>query len=619
MGRTTMRRARLTALVAAALLVVTLAATPGIAQAGTPCPTIADANASANPPGPVLQKYLYDDYRYGPLDLSSVGPVQSMLDGYLQLDGLGQGTFLDCWWHDQIPSVSDPGYWYPKFDGFATFDGQPLKYKSLLTAGQIVDLFGSGRGQFLAPFGTPYAQRALPPTNLNTFDDHYPYNYRQYVVEKPFEVEVGPIAPWFGQPGLGTQYFTNNTVAPGLPPNPRIPDLLGAQYLKEITPIPLRFHPIEPARIVDSRPPGIGGYSTPWGPGQTRDVQVTGVGGVPANAEAVILNVTVTDTTAPSFLSIWPAGQPQSQISSVNWVASQTIANSVTTKVALGAPNAGKLSVFNASGTADVIVDVAGYYVADHTADGFTPVAPTRIEDSRPPGIGGYSTPWGPGETREISVPGLPADATSAVVNVTVTDTTAASHLTIWPFGSAQPVASTLNWVAGQTIANAATVKLGTDHKLSVTNSSGTADVIVDLVGYYRAEGGQMFYAVPPTRVQDSRPTGPQVGTYSTPWTAELVRNVPLASPNPTGTALVPSWAGNVVANVTVTNTTAASFLTIYPTGQPQPAPLVSTLNWVPGQTIANATTAGLGTLQSSIYNSAGQTDVIVDVAGWFA
>jgi len=260
---------------------------------------------------------------------------------------------------------------------------------------------------------------------------------------------------------------------------------------------------------------------------------------------------------------------------------------------------------------------VAGYYVADHTAEGFTPLTPTRIEDSRPPGIGGFDTPWGPGETRDISVPGLPLDATAAVVNVTVTGTSAASHLTLWPFGGTQPVASTLNWSAGQTIANGATVKLGADHKLSIRNSSGTADVIVDLVGYYRTQGAQSFYAVPPTRVEDSRPTGPPVGPYTTPWTADLGRPVPLASPTSAGTALVPSWATSVVANVTVTNTTAASFLTIYPTGEAQP--VVSTLNWVPGQTIANGTTTSLEALQSTVYNSAGQTDVIMDVSGWFA
>ncbi|MFN8040837.1 MAG: TNT domain-containing protein [Acidimicrobiales bacterium] len=611
-----MRRARISALLAGPLLVVALASAPGTAEATTPCPTIADANASANPPGPALQPYLEGDYRLGPASLEAVGPVKEMLQGYDQLAGVSSSTFLACWWHGAIPSVSDPGYWYPKNDGFATFGGQPLKYKAVLTTGQVVDLFGSGRGQFLAPFNTPYAQRALPPTNLDTFDDHYPYNFHEYVVLKPFEVEAGPIADWFGQPGLGTQYFTDKTVAPGLPANPHVNNLVDAGYLAQITPIPLRFHPLDPTRIIDSRPGGVGPFTTPWGPGQTRDITVAGNAGVPANAEAVILNVTVTDTTAPSFLSVWPAGSTQPNVSSLNWVKGQTIANSVTTKLAL-APNAGKLSIFNASGTADVIVDVAGYYVADHTAEGFTPLPPTRIEDSRPPGIGGFDTPWGPGETRDISVPGLPIDATAAVVNVTVTDTSADSHLTIWPFGGTQPVASTLNWSAGQTIANGATVKLGADHKLSIRNSSGTADVIVDLVGYYRTQGAQSFYAVPPTRVEDSRASGPPVGPYSTPWTAGLNRPVPLASPTSAGTALVPSWATSVVTNVTVTNTTAASFLTIYPTGEAQP--LVSTLNWVPGQTIANGTTTSLAALQSTVYNSAGQTDVIMDVSGWFA
>ena len=60
------------------------------------------------------------------------------------------------------------------------------------------------------------------------------------------------------------------------------------------------FHALTPARVLDSRPSGpqVGPYGTPWGQGISRDVQVGGQGGVPMGADAVILNVTVTNTTA---------------------------------------------------------------------------------------------------------------------------------------------------------------------------------------------------------------------------------------------------------------------------------------------------------------------------------
>jgi hypothetical protein len=81
---------------------------------------------------------------------------------------------------------------------------------------------------------------------------------------------------------------------------------------------------------------------------------------------------------------------------------------------------------------------------------------------------------------------GNPVTGVSAVViNVTVTDTTAPSFLTLWPDGSAQPGSSDLNWVAGQTVPNLVVVKLGPDSAFDVYNSSGSTDVIIDLVGIY--------------------------------------------------------------------------------------------------------------------------------------
>jgi hypothetical protein len=123
-----------------------------------------------------------------------------------------------------------------------------------------------------------------------------------------------------------------------------------------------RFVPLDPVRIVDSRPASqVGPFSSPWGPGVTRQVQVAGVGGVPSGAVAVVLNVTVTDTTASSFLSVWPAGAPRPTASSLNWQAGWTVPNAVTVKLGAG----GKVSVFNHRGAADVVIDVVGYFESD--------------------------------------------------------------------------------------------------------------------------------------------------------------------------------------------------------------------------------------------------------------
>jgi hypothetical protein len=71
------------------------------------------------------------------------------------------------------------------------------------------------------------------------------------------------------------------------------------------------------------------------------------------------------------------------------------------------------------------------------------------------------------------------------VANVTVTDTTASSYLTVWPDGITQPNASDLNWVGGQTVPNLAIVELGTDGSVHVCNADGSTDVVVDMEGYY--------------------------------------------------------------------------------------------------------------------------------------
>lgn len=65
-------------------------------------------------------------------------------------------------------------------------------------------------GSYISAADAPYAQRALPPSNLDTPQNspEYPYNYHIYTVTKRLDVLGGPIAPWFGQPGLGVQFFT---------------------------------------------------------------------------------------------------------------------------------------------------------------------------------------------------------------------------------------------------------------------------------------------------------------------------------------------------------------------------------------------------------------------------
>ena len=122
----------------------------------------------------------------------------------------------------------------------------------------------------------------------------------------------------------------------------------------------------------------------------------------------------------------------------------------------------------------------------------FVPFSPCRIADTRAGSgfAGSYGAPSIPGGTsRTMNVvasgcSGIAAYATAVSLNVTATNTQGAGFLMVYPAGGATPQVSTLNYLAGQTLANAAIVPLGSGSITIVAGVSGT-DVIVDVNGYF--------------------------------------------------------------------------------------------------------------------------------------
>ncbi|MEV6261156.1 TNT domain-containing protein [Streptomyces sp. NPDC051784] len=177
------------------------------------CPTDDRTRSTNGAPNPALERYYLDDWRLGPRVLPTSGAIGRMLKGYDRTGPTSAYWFLGCYWQTN-PVSGESGWWYPDNDGFVLDRaGNPVKKTLTLRVGQLVDLFGSGRGNFLAPAGTPYAKRAIPPSNLVRYTDDYPYSYHLYRVEEAFTVEAGRIRPWFGQPGLGIQYKTAQRVS----------------------------------------------------------------------------------------------------------------------------------------------------------------------------------------------------------------------------------------------------------------------------------------------------------------------------------------------------------------------------------------------------------------------
>jgi len=159
--------------------------------------------------------FLDGDSRLGPEQLPTAGTIYPIVAGYQPLAGLTAAQFIATYWSTTANGGSG-GWDYPPDNGFLLNPaGQPDEVVEQLPKGQEIDRFGSVYGAFLAPLDTPYASRALPPMSLDNFNVGITCNYTIYKVVKPFDVEGGPIAPGFGQHGLGRQY---QLVASLLPP-----------------------------------------------------------------------------------------------------------------------------------------------------------------------------------------------------------------------------------------------------------------------------------------------------------------------------------------------------------------------------------------------------------------
>lgn len=370
------------------------------------------------------------------------------------------------------------------------------------------------------------------------------------------------------------------------------------------TTAPAAYTAVTPVRLLDTRTTG-----GPLGANGSRNLTVSGVTpGAPAGATSVVMNVTVTNTTAASFLTVFPAGNARPLTSNLNWTSGKTVANLVEVPVGAG----GAVTIYNRGGSTNVAVDLEGYFAAPSgTAGQEVALTPARITDTRSgSGLPNAGNTLGTGGMLNVQVTGaggVPGTGVSAaILNVTATNTTAPSFLTVWPAGATQPVASNLNWVAGQTVPNRVIVQLGTSGRVSVYNRVGGTDVIVDVSGYFTdgTRSGTLFVPQVPHRILDTRlhaALGPG-GIFTLPIG---------------GHSGVPSTATAVILNVTVTDTTRASFLTVYPSTATRPT--ASDLNWKAGVTVPNLVVATLGSTGAiTFYNQSGSADVVVDLFGYF-
>ncbi|MFC1403102.1 MULTISPECIES: right-handed parallel beta-helix repeat-containing protein [Streptacidiphilus] len=245
---------------------------------------------------------------------------------------------------------------------------------------------------------------------------------------------------------------------------------------------PNGYNTTGPVRILDTRAAkGVPG-TAPIGSGRTVALPVTGSNGVPANATAVVLNVTVTRPTTGGYLTVYPDGIARPVVSNLNFSAGQTVPNLVIVPV-----HNGKIDFYNYSGSTHVIADLQGYFSPGGLST-FDLSTPQRILDTvAQSGVPTGPTPLAAGASLTVDINDMLGfgglDTKSIALNLTVLDTTGSGYLTVYPYGSAQPFVSNANWNAGQSVSNLTLVPAKTGKVVITNHSTGSIDLLGDFEG----------------------------------------------------------------------------------------------------------------------------------------
>ena len=246
----------------------------------------------------------------------------------------------------------------------------------------------------------------------------------------------------------------------------------------------------------------------------------------------------------------------------------------------------------------------------------FVTVAPCRLVDTRQTG-----GPIQGGSFRTFPIPqeggcNIPATATAYSLNVTVVPMGFLGYITMWPAGiDLRPVVSTMNSPDGRVKADAAIVPAGTNGGVNIY-ASNTTNVILDINGYFAPVTSSTleFYPLPPCRVADTRKSNFPPGLGPPSLTAGVERQFPILNAT---SCNIPSSAKAYSLNLTVVPQGTLGYLTVWPTGQDRPT--VSTLNDVLGNVIANAAIVVAGTGNDVSAYATNDTDLIIDINGYFA
>ncbi|MFE2237146.1 hypothetical protein ACFXA4_31890 [Streptomyces sp. NPDC059442] len=240
------------------------------------------------------------------------------------------------------------------------------------------------------------------------------------------------------------------------------------------------YRPMTPWRALDTRS-GLGAPQKPVQGGSRVHLGFAGSAVGSPDVTAVVLNVTATGVTRPTFVAALATGAPVVG-SHLNPGQGETVSNLVVVPVVNGG-----IDLYNHSGAVDLVADVAGYFTGSDLGSLYEPSAPSRLMDTRD-GTGVARAKVGAKGVVTLNVAGkggVPATgATAVVLNVTATNATAATFVTAYPYGTTRTSASNLNVPAGRTVSNLVVVPVR-DGKVTFYNHAGSVDLIADVQGFY--------------------------------------------------------------------------------------------------------------------------------------
>lgn len=335
--------------------------------------------------------------------------------------------------------------------------------------------------------------------------------------------------------------------------------------------------------------------------GATMSFAAVGVGGVPATGvSAVLVRITTVTPTAATWLAAYPSGTTRPSVSMLNVGAAETLSNTAVVRPGTN----GQITLYNAYGETHVMVDAQGYFTSSTGGanGGFVPLTQRRALDTTKTTI----IPAGGTRTVDLAATGgVPANASSAFVELTVPPTTAPGYFIAAPTGVTAANVGVIHYENGIYAASGAVLPLTTDGRVTFTNKGGAAaHLVIDVMGYFSKTA---------TAGAGLRPLTARL--YSGTLGAQATVDVQVGGANGLPTRGIAGAALSMEAG----GGTAAGALRAWPAGEAEPA--VAHTEYAPAthhRASVVVKPGADGKVRIKNYGTA-STSVYIDMEGWFS